>query len=407
MRQMRKGAVGFMDPLISIVMVNYNKEMYIEEAIKSVLEQTYTNWELIIVDDGSTDDSVNIIRKYQGMDDRIKAIFRKENSQICVVTNIGFGQVKGEFVARIDSDDVWLPQKLEKQLAYLEVHPEGGLCFTKLDIIDENSKNINDELPDLYKAYNSRRNQEEWIRHFFFCGNTLIQSSLLMKREVLDSIGNFNVAYMQGHDFDFFTRAIRKYQFIFLEEPLTWYRRTGNQNSGSNETNDRRFFNENMNIRYHYFDDMEDELFIRCFHGDFVNPESVSHEEILCEQAFLLCKCIQGEVDNPVLGLTKLERLLNDPRTGDILQNKFGYCPKDYYKQSVQKLFYTEEVQKKINILSYDLNVQMHINKSLEAKNAELYAECEELKQQVQGMLNSRSWRVTKPLRKVSKMVGK
>ena len=394
-----------MNPLISIVMVNYNKEMYIEEAIKSVLEQTYTNWELIIVDDGSTDASVGMIKKYQEMDDRIKAVFREKNSQICVVTNIGFGQVKGEFIARIDSDDIWLPQKLEKQLAYMEAHPEGGLCFTKLDIIDENSQNINDKLPDLYRAYNSRRSREEWVRHFFFCGNTLIQSALLMRREVLDVIGDFNVAYMQGHDFDFFTRAIRKYQFIFLEEPLTWYRRTENQNSGSNEANNRRFFNEHMNIRFHYFDDMDDALFKRCFQECFVNPESETHEELLCEQAFLLCKCMQGETENSVLGLTKLERLLNDPKTGEILESKFEYSPKDYYKQSVQKLFYTEEIQHQINTLSYDNNVLKHINHNLEEKNTELHKECEELKQQVQSLLNSTSWKVTKPLRKVSSLV--
>lgn len=245
------------NPLISIVMVNYNHEESIGESIESVIAQTWQNWELIIVDDGSTDSSPEIIKEYAQKDSRILPVLQAENNHICVATNIGLSKVRGEFVARLDSDDIWQPQKLEKQIQYMREHPEGSLCFTKLDIIDEKGRNINQDNPVLYDIYNGRQEGKKgWIRHFFYYGNTLIQSTLLMKREVLDTIGGFNLAYMQGHDFDFFTRAILKYDFIFLEEPLVKYRRASQQNSAWNEINNRRFFNEHMNIRPRFLDSM-------------------------------------------------------------------------------------------------------------------------------------------------------
>lgn len=93
-------------PLISIVMVNYNQEDYLKESIDSVIAQTYQNWELIIVDDGSTDASVEIIKSYE--DSRIRPIFLKKNRHICYATNLGLSHICGEYVARLDSDDVWL-----------------------------------------------------------------------------------------------------------------------------------------------------------------------------------------------------------------------------------------------------------------------------------------------------------
>ena len=105
------------EKLVSIVMVNYNQERFIKEAIDSVIAQTYQNWELIIVDDGSTDQSVDIIKNYD--DDRIKPIYLEENSHICIATNVGFSHVTGEYIARLDSDDVWEKEKLYKQVALL------------------------------------------------------------------------------------------------------------------------------------------------------------------------------------------------------------------------------------------------------------------------------------------------
>lgn len=373
-------------PLISIVMVNYNHEEYISESIESVTAQTWQNWELIIVDDGSTDRSPEIIKRHAQTDSRIIPCLQKKNEHICIATNLGFSKVRGEFVARLDSDDIWQPEKLEKQMRYMSEHPQGDLCFTKLDIIDENGKNINQENPVLYDIYNGRQEGKRgWLRHFFYYGNTLIQSTLLMKREVLDVIGGFNLAYMQGHDFDFFTRAIIKYDFIFLEEPLVQYRRASRQNSAWNEKNNRRFFNEHMNIRPRFLDDMPDDMLIEAFREDFVNPESKSKEELMCERAFLLCRCIRGEEINPVLGLHRLEQLMRKPEIVTLLKEKFHYVPKDFYEQSAKMLYVTGEIAGELGYLKNLCPMQEERIAGLEQANQILREQLQQQGEQVKA----------------------
>lgn len=388
------------EPLISIVMVNYNHEDYIEDAISSVVAQTYKNWELIIVDDGSTDSSPEIIEKYETHDPRIKAILQRENRHICIATNIGFRHVNGEFVARIDSDDVWHPEKLARQIKHMWEHPEAGLCFTKLDIIDENDAIVNESHSLLYQAYNGRKDERKgWIRHFFFYGNTLIQSTLLMKREVLDNVGGFNLAYIQGHDFDFFVRAIMKYEFTFLETPLVKYRRMENQNSAWNDDNNRRFFNEHMSIRLRFFKHMSDELFKEVFKDDFINSDSSTHEELLCEQAFLLMKCMEENDLNPVLGLMKLEDLLNCPETCAVLEEKYQFTPKVFYEENKKKQYYSPDLYREERALRKELEKMKEINKN-QKDHIELLLSIKDQQQRaIEEMQNSFSWKVTKPIR--------
>ena len=97
-------------------MVNYNHADVIKETIESVLAQSYTNFQFIIVDDGSTDGSLDIINQFD--DNRIEVYPQKKNMQICTVTNIGLKKMKGTYLARIDSDDIWEPEKLEKQIRF-------------------------------------------------------------------------------------------------------------------------------------------------------------------------------------------------------------------------------------------------------------------------------------------------
>jgi len=227
-------------PLVSIVMVNYNHEDFLQDSIDSIIQQTYQNWELILVDDGSTDKSVDIIRSYN--DSRIKPIFLPENSHICIATNRGLEQVKGELVARLDSDDIWRKDKLEKQVKFFDEHPDANVSFTKLDIIDETNTVVNDKIKDLYDLYNHRqKDQKDWLRFFFFVGNSLIQSTMMYRKSALDKVGYFNLAYAQAHDLDFFIRLAKHYTFDFIEEPLCRYRRIENQNSSTDPEKEMRF----------------------------------------------------------------------------------------------------------------------------------------------------------------------
>lgn len=401
--------------LVSIVMVNYNQEKFLKKSIDSVLMQTYRNWELIIVDDGSTDASVNIIKEYK--DDRIKPIFLKENCHICIATNTGFAAVNGKYIARLDSDDIWKKEKLEKQMDFMQKNPSAKVCFTQVELIDENGENIDKQESELLSLYNSRqKNREEWIRFFFFVGNSLLPT-LLFEKELLDIVGGFKLNYCQTHDFEFLIRLIKQTDFYFVEEKLVKYRRTSTQNSASTVEKDTRFFNEYMDIRYHFFEGMTDELCKAAFGEFFRDKDASTHEEIVCEQAFLLEKCIGYSDSNPVLGLFKLGELMNDPVYGHVLLEKYHYTPKKYYEETCKKLLWVEKDDEQEQQLKYQLeqerekikNKDDHIEKLLEIKDLQqnhigkLERELENLRQRLRAIEESKSWKMTQPIRNLKK----
>ena len=126
---------------VSIIMPNYNCEKFLDETIISVLNQTYQNWELLVVDDCSSDNSVKIIKSYIDRDDRIKLFINETNSGAAASRNWAMREATGKWIAFLDSDDLWLPEKLEKQLAFMEQH-NYGFTFTKYGQIDKDSNKI-------------------------------------------------------------------------------------------------------------------------------------------------------------------------------------------------------------------------------------------------------------------------
>ncbi|MCP1108637.1 glycosyltransferase [Ohessyouella blattaphilus] len=386
------------EALVSIVMVNYNKERYLRQAIASVVSQTYHNWELIVVDDGSTDSSRDIIKSFK--DNRIKPIFLKKNSHICVATNTGLKAAKGKYIARLDSDDVWKMDKLSKQLNVLESHVDAKVCFTKLEIIDENS-DIRCDCQELLELYNSRQeNGEAWLRFFFFFGNSLIQSSMVYERALHEVVGYFNLTYIQAHDMDFFVRLAKQTEFYFVEEALTLYRRTEEQNSSVSERNSIRFMNEHMNIRKHFFDDIDSQRFVSAFGGLFINPSSELENELECEKALLLRRAIECTEVNPVLGMDALERLYQCDENVEVLSNQYSYSLFDYYADNAKKQYYSIETIKEIERYKEEKS-------SLMAHKDSLQDMVTEQQKVIVSMKRSTSWRVTKPLRAIKDLSNK
>lgn len=124
---------------VSIIMPNYNSSFYLNHSIQSVINQTYDYWELIIIDDNSQDNSLNIINKYINKDSRIKLIKLKNNKHIYKVRNVGIKKSKGEFIAFIDSDDIWLNNKLEESIKFSLLY-DYSFIFTSYIRYDENNK---------------------------------------------------------------------------------------------------------------------------------------------------------------------------------------------------------------------------------------------------------------------------
>ncbi len=129
---------------VSIITPSYNSERFIKKTIESVLSQTYTNWEMLIVDDGSTDDSPSLIEKHTRIDGRIKLLRLKRNSGVATARNTAIAEAKGRYIAFLDSDDLWMPEKLEKQLRFMGEKDAVITCTAYLKM--DEPGNIKDEI---------------------------------------------------------------------------------------------------------------------------------------------------------------------------------------------------------------------------------------------------------------------
>ena len=392
------------DYMISVLMVNYNHENTIEATIKSVLNQTYKNIQFVIVDDGSTDDSNNIVKRFK--DELIELYSLGKNEHICYATNYGFEKVKGKYLARIDSDDIWYPNFLEKHISFIHENPGCRIAFSWCDWIDEEDNNINHLVPEWLKLCDVNFNsQKEWLKQFYFDGNCLMHSAVVMETDLMREIGYFEPAYRQLHDFDYWVRIAKRYNIYIIPERLACIRkfRTGSDNaSAPTKTNTIRTFNEYMDIRAAMFDDMSDETFRETFGDQFVCSDSMSAEELECEKAFMLCRPQRGWDGIPPEGPRRLKLLFGNSRSRALLEHKYHFSIKDLYGLTSVHI-YSDPVLKE----EYSTYIGK-LNERLEAANNEkqdLEKKVLELNKEISVYQNSTSWKVTRPLRGIGKML--
>lgn len=402
------------EELITVLMVNYNHEDTIKEAIESVLNQTYTNIQFVIVDDGSTDASCRVVNSFS--DSRIELYHLEKNEHICYATNFGFSKIRGRYLARIDSDDIWYPDKLNKQIALMQRNRECKICFTWCDWIDEQGAVINDKVPDLVSLCNKNYlNQAEWLNHFYYEGNCLLHSSVLMETELLEETGLFEPAYRQLHDFDYWVRIVKNYNLFVIPEPLIAMRRylldKDRNASAVTEQNTTRTFNEFMNIRASFFDNMSDEVFVESFGSQFKCRDSKEKKELECEKAFLLCKPQNGWNGVPPEGLRRLKKLFRDINDKELLENKYNFSIKDLYELSVNHI-YNDPIRQQalINLEQNYSNAEKMVDfleKQISILEREKVEIEEEMNRQISLYADSTSWKLTKPLRKLGESLRK
>lgn len=240
-------------PRVSVVIASYNHGKYIGEAIQSVLDQTFQDIEIIITDDGSSDDSVDEINKFS--DHRINLFCFTENHGACVAIEKCLNEASGEYIALLNSDDIFLPNKLEKQVHFLDSHPDIGAVFGFAQIINENGFPLADKKNSHHRIFEKpNRTSHEWLNYFFHKGNCLCHPTLLIRKKCYDKIGNYDKRLAQLPDYDFWIRLCMKYDIHILQEPLIKFRiREQKANmSGKRPDSIKRGFFENIFILQHF-----------------------------------------------------------------------------------------------------------------------------------------------------------
>ncbi|MCX7642328.1 MAG: glycosyltransferase [Armatimonadetes bacterium] len=200
-------------PLVSIVLPTYNGSRYLDQAIQSILNQTYSNWELIIVDDGSNDDTPNIISRYVAIDSRIRSIRHPINRKLPAALNTGFAQAKGEFLTWTSNDNCYRPNALAIMVSFLEAHPDVGIVYTDYSVIDEGGNVID---------YREAKPFTEIVRR------NCIGPSFLYRRQVQEKVGPYSEELFLSEDYDFWLRAAAAgFKFHPLNVDVYCYRRHG------------------------------------------------------------------------------------------------------------------------------------------------------------------------------------
>lgn len=200
-------------PLVSVITAAFNMGHYLPEAIESVLKQDYPNIELIVVNDGSTDDTCEILGKY-GNDPRVK-IIHQENKGQTAAKNRGFAEAKGELIAFCDADNRWLPGKLKLQVPLLMNNPGVGVVYGDIILIDGSG---NRKPPTRTKRY-SGKITARLLRDNFVTFNTT-----LISRELMQEMNGFDESLRMAIDYDLWLRISLDHEFLFVPEPLVEYR---------------------------------------------------------------------------------------------------------------------------------------------------------------------------------------
>jgi|WetSurMetagenome_2_1015567.scaffolds.fasta_scaffold01836_13 glycosyltransferase involved in cell wall biosynthesis len=202
-------------PAVSVLLPVYNSEKYVAIAIESILQQTLKDFEFIIIDDHSSDNSWEIVKKYAKKDKRIIALRNKHNLKGCNTLNKGHALAKGKYIASIDHDDWSYPDRLEKQFNFMELHPKIGIVGGIMEIINEAGKVVGKRKYHL---------SDGEIRKNIFRYSPFSHPLIMIRKSILDKIGGYNQDYVPADDYELYFRIGKESMFANLPEVLLQYR---------------------------------------------------------------------------------------------------------------------------------------------------------------------------------------
>lgn len=203
--------------LITVVIPAYNAAKFLPQVIQSVVEQSYKNWELLVINDGSTDNTAEIVDHFCKLDNRVRLI-SKENGGVSVARNLGAELAKGELIAFLDSDDLWLEDKLLVHYEYMSEHPNVGVSFSRVELIKtngESTKKVTDNIVDSLQP-----------QDLFYGNPTVTTSNLVIRKAVFQELHGFDKSMQYNEDIDLLFRLAfqKKWSIEGIDKTLVKYR---------------------------------------------------------------------------------------------------------------------------------------------------------------------------------------
>ena len=315
-------------PLVSVILPCYNHEKYVARAIESIINQSYKKIELIVCDDGSSDNTPIVMKKYS-------EYFAKEyyfNENLRGREIFLSEQATGKYIAFAHSDDYWEKDKLALQVEYLEKND--GICLTWAEYVDDDGKIQENSI-----FYKKNRSKEDWIRYFWQYGNCLCNPSSMMRKELFMRKQRYGFASKQLPDYFKWIDLVQHNDIYIIPLPLT---KMGIHYSGENindsaptrENNLRAMLEDGIHWMY-VLEDMDDELFIKVFSEYFRKSDAKTKEELMCEKFFLMRDSSSvARANSAIYYMAK-----NYSKIQECLRDEYGYQKADFFNDEVQKGF--------------------------------------------------------------------
>lgn len=382
-------------PKVSVILTSFNHAKYLREAIDSVLNQSFTDFELIIWDDASTDDSWKIIQSYS--DPRIKSFRNDEQRRGVYGINKAISEVAlGEYIAIHHSDDVWVLDKLSKQVEFLDAHADIGAVFTNALVVDEDGRPFNDEKHFYFRVFNQHnKSRFEWLRHFFIQGNALCHPSILIRKVCYENCGLYRIGLAQLGDFDMWIRLCLKYEIHVLPEKLVRFRvrdKAANASGDRPETRSRGVFEFYLLLsNYLKIDRFEDLILI------FQEARKYYDNENPCVRYAVAMTMLELRPFRLVVqfSLQVLFGLLND--TAKNYPSSFSST--NFIKMTAELDPMQELNLERLNQAVAERDQHISILNQTVAQFHERLAEADGLRDQLNSLKTSFSWKITAPFR--------
>lgn len=332
-------------PLVSCIFSAYKAKDFLADTLTSIIEQSYQNLEIIVVDDCSNDGTADVIKAFAEKDSRIKPIIKTQNENVCAAENEAYAVAKGKYIALCGHDDIWVKNKIEHQVFLLERNDNLGVCFTLCSVLGDNLEDVSEKESGLTALFNqNNRSSEQFMQDLFFKGNFLCAPSAVIRRDIIGP-SLYKVGLLQLQDYDLWMNLLTKADIYIIQERLTGYRRFSSENnlSSAKRNNINRLYRETQYSCYRLLIDMSDERFIHFFNPFFEKSDASTHEELMCERAIILKKMKNYNCVNMLM------ELMEDAKTSQVLKNKYGFGTKDLYDLTNETLLFDVETLSLLN----------------------------------------------------------